>query len=447
MNFFDQFVIPPTENHIALLKYMLVVSLLLFLPYLGMSLGANLLWAYFDGKAKKTKSTLFSRFSKDILQKLTISKNAAIALGIVPVISASIAYGQLLFVTGSVTVNFFFFSVLIFIIGYVLLRKYLSALPVARFLEEAESEIKQPEAKEELHQLEEEYIYQSGYFPKLSLLSLMFGAYIFAGSAGLALNPARWSETDNLLQIIYSWNTVFDFLLLLAFSFAITGAAILFFFFRWQGGIENMSDKYAMQVKSYAGGVSLISVSVIPVLLLISTFLIQQHALISSSFLYLFLILIAVIITCSMLYFIYKEENTGLIVPVFLLIFVIFALNILREQEVFAGALSGKMPVMIKKSEEHEKEVRSKIVSKTGLDGEQIYNTKCIACHKFDQKLVGPPHKDVVPKYNGDVNKLAEYIFNPTKVDPAYPPMPNPGLKKKEAVAVAQYLINKISGK
>ena len=90
MNFFDQFVIPPSENHIQLIRYMLVVSLLLFIPYLGMTMGAGILWAYFDGKAKSVKSTLYSRFSKDVFQKLTISKNATVALGIVPVISASI---------------------------------------------------------------------------------------------------------------------------------------------------------------------------------------------------------------------------------------------------------------------------------------------------------------------------------------------------------------------
>lgn len=421
-----------------------MVSLLLFIPYLSMTMGASILWAYFDGKAKSVKSTFFARFSKELLQKLTISKNATIALGIVPVISVSIAYGQLLFVTGTVTVNFFFFSVLLFLIAYILIRKYLSTIPVGKFLQEAEVEVKEPETVKDLQKLEEEYIYRSGLTGKLALLTLMFGAFIFTGSTGLALNPSRWGEVDNLLQIIYSWQTVFDFLLLLAFSLSITGAAILFFFFRWQGGIENMSAEYAKWVKGFASGLSLISTAFIPVLLLISTFFLPGITMISSSFLYLFLILIAVIILCGLLYFTYKEAQNRYIVPAFLIVFMVIALNILREQEVLGGALSGMVPEMLKKSEEYEKELKSKIVSKTGLDGEQIYNTKCAACHKFDQKLVGPPHKDVVPKYKGDVNKLAEFIMSPVKIDAAYPPMPNPGLKKKEAVAVAQYLISKL---
>ncbi|MBK9330870.1 MAG: hypothetical protein IPM96_00355 [Ignavibacteria bacterium] len=61
--------------------------------------------------------------------------------------------------------------------------------------------------------------------------------------------------------------------------------------------------------------------------------------------------------------------------------------------------------------------------------------------------MSGPPYNLTVPKYNGDIKKLADFILNPTKISPDYPPMPNPGLKPKEAAAVSQYLIDKVSGK
>ena len=84
-------------------------------------------------------------------------------------------------------------------------------------------------------------------------------------------------------------------------------------------------------------------------------------------------------------------------------------------------------------------------MTSTGVSAEQIYNQKCIACHKFDVKLVGPPYKETVPKYNGDVKKLSEFIFNPVKINPDYPSMPNQGLKKKEAEAMAQWLMEKVN--
>ena len=63
------------------------------------------------------------------------------------------------------------------------------------------------------------------------------------------------------------------------------------------------------------------------------------------------------------------------------------------------------------------------------LSGKEIYDVRCASCHKFEQKLVGPAHFDVLPKYVGKQAQLIAFIRNPVKVDPAYPPMPNPGLK------------------
>ena len=38
-------------------------------------------------------------------------------------------------------------------------------------------------------------------------------------------------------------------------------------------------------------------------------------------------------------------------------------------------------------------------------------------------------------------SRTSAFIRNPVKVDPAYPPMPNPGLKPQEAEAVATYML------
>jgi cytochrome c551/c552 len=75
--------------------------------------------------------------------------------------------------------------------------------------------------------------------------------------------------------------------------------------------------------------------------------------------------------------------------------------------------------------------------------GEQLYNTKCIACHQFEQKMVGPAYKDVLPKYEGDLEKLKAFILNPVKVNPEFIPMPNQGLKPHEAESAAMFLMQK----
>ena len=77
----------------------------------------------------------------------------------------------------------------------------------------------------------------------------------------------------------------------------------------------------------------------------------------------------------------------------------------------------------------------------TTLSGKDIYDIHCASCHRFDKKLVGPAHFDVLPKYVGKEAQLVAFIRNPVKVNPEYPPMPNPGLKPQEADAVAKYML------
>jgi cytochrome c len=81
------------------------------------------------------------------------------------------------------------------------------------------------------------------------------------------------------------------------------------------------------------------------------------------------------------------------------------------------------------------------------INGKELYDVRCASCHKFEQKLVGPAHFDVLPKYVGKEAQLVAFIRNPVKVDPAYPPMPNPGLKPQEADAIAKYLLEEFAKK
>ena len=164
-------------------------------------------------------------------------------------------------------------------------------------------------------------------------------------------------------------------------------------------------------------------------------------------YLYLLIILTFALFICIYIYYMVKNLDTQPAALLFGLILTVLLLNIVKDQEAFGSAIEPQIIETVKTAHEIEKEVKAKLVSTSGIDAALIYNTKCIACHKFDQKVVGPPYQQSVPKYNGDVNKLAEYIYNPQKIDPAYPPMLNQGLKKKEALALAKWLIDQVAGK
>lgn len=77
------------------------------------------------------------------------------------------------------------------------------------------------------------------------------------------------------------------------------------------------------------------------------------------------------------------------------------------------------------------------------VDGGQLFKQKCSVCHRFDQRLVGPPLNTVLGKYRPSKETLAGFLRNPQKIDPAYPAMPNLNLTEPEAAALAEYLLDR----
>ena len=453
MHIFDELVIPPSENHVLLLKYMLIISLMLFIPYICMMLGATFSSTYYSKRGKKEDNPLFIRFAKDVIDKLTITPSAEFALGTIPVLSAFFAYAQLLYMAETITVSMLALSAVLFIISFIFIYRYRTSFKVEGILQSFRKYINPASinpADESIVEIEkyEEYVVNanstSGLVGKYLLLT---ASYIFAGTTALASSPDKWAHVGNILQVIFSWQTIFNFLALVSLAGIVTGAAIVFYFFNWQGGLKHMSDDYAAFVKKFAGNLTLISGISFPVMLLLSYLFLPSSAQSPSVFFYMVVVLAVTLVMCNMVYSMVKTSDTSSAAIVFTLVIVLIFFNVIKDQAAFGNATHLNTLEITKKAEELEQEAKTKTMQSAGIDPQQIFNSKCIACHKFDQKVIGPPYNETVAKYNGDVQKLAAYIFNPQKIDPNYPPMPNQGLKKKEATAMAQWLINKVGKK
>ncbi|MEZ4762883.1 MAG: hypothetical protein R3C26_06705 [Calditrichia bacterium] len=65
----------------------------------------------------------------------------------------------------------------------------------------------------------------------------------------------------------------------------------------------------------------------------------------------------------------------------------------------------------------------------------------------YEQRVVGPPYNSVLPKYEGDMEKLKQFILNPVKVNADYIAMPNQGLKPHEAESAAMFLMKEYEEK
>jgi mono/diheme cytochrome c family protein len=80
--------------------------------------------------------------------------------------------------------------------------------------------------------------------------------------------------------------------------------------------------------------------------------------------------------------------------------------------------------------------------------GEQIFNAKCTACHKMNEKYVGPPLGDVATRRTPTY--IMNWILNPAEMQEKHPvarqllaeymtQMPNLGLTMDEARAILEY--------
>lgn len=453
MDFLDQLVIPPSANHVMLLKYILTISLLLFVPYTGMMIGATYLSNYFNKKGRRMHNPMYTRFAKDIIEQLTITKSAELALGSIPVLSTTFAYAQLLYEAKTITMGIMVLSALFFIIAFVFIYKYRSTFQIGEVLQSyrglvGSEKLDQPGKNvEKIRDYEENLVSSNLTYGKIGMYMLLFAAYIFVGSTSLASDPTRWDSVNNILRILFSWQTITNYLYLLAAGGTITGGAILFYLFKWNGGLKDMDEEYAGFVKSYASKLTFVSAICLPLLIFFNFLYLPSSANSPSVYVYLVIIMLLLLVLYNFLYPMIKNSDTSFATIVFVLIFMVFTFNIIKDGAALGNALRDHTEEITKKAEEIEKEAKTKTMTAGGISPDAIYNSKCSACHRFDVKLVGPPYQQTVPKYNGNVQDLAAFIFNPVKKNPDFPPMPNQGLKKKEALIMAQWLMDKVAGK
>ena len=68
----------------------------------------------------------------------------------------------------------------------------------------------------------------------------------------------------------------------------------------------------------------------------------------------------------------------------------------------------------------------------------------CLACHKADQKLVGPGYKEVMAKKIYKPEEIVELIYNPKPANwPGYPPMAAlPSVPKDDALKIAKWIVS-----
>ncbi|MBK7106448.1 MAG: cytochrome c [Ignavibacteriae bacterium] len=439
MDILQDIVFPQSPTHILLLKYLFFLTLLLLLPYLSVLIGTTLfsVMHFHQGKKFENRNSLI--FAKELIDLFTVNKSMAIALGIVPFLSLIFILAQLLYGTKTNFTPDLIFALLLLVssLFYIYIYKYSFSLKNAFNLVNVKDISNQNSAEEfkALRKSNSKLLSKSGI---IGLILLLISVYILIGV--IKIVSLQISEID-FLTILISTDTILYFLFYLAFSISITCAAIIFKYFK--SDAKKYKSDYLNFIKIFTLKTGLIFTFIQPFLFVISFITSPENSLSFSIFITGTLTLLLMLVISILFYLMHKDSKTHLGGSAVLVFLILTATLIYKDHLAFET----KNVKNLFEQEKAYKIFSVKVKEEAGITeiveikGEDIYNAKCIACHRFDTKLVGPAYNDVLPKYDGKRVELIDFILNPRKVNPEFTAMPNQGLKPKEAEAIADYIV------
>jgi cytochrome c len=446
MEFLNNFVLPQSAEHIELLHYMLLIVLFLFIPFISIVFGGTFLSVMFKRKGERNNDGFYLRLAKDITEITTINKSVGLILGVVPILTSILIYSQLLHNSKVTNLNYLGLTLLFISIALVFIYSYRYSLTFNNIFTSFGKNISSDEeVLNDVNKLQDESSRISRKAGIYGLLFLFFGLWFFSASLTI---PIMMSNLDitNFIGSLFAWEVLSRFIYQLLFAIALAGGMVLFSFLEDEKKKSIVDAKYSEFVKKEIVRVTFIPVIFLPVFALINIFGLPESALNGTVFTYIIISLALLFLGYHFIYLLTKEiKGTTAALLFFTLIFSIAA-NIISDQKAMATSTKIQSAMLSAEFDKYIAELKGegKIVE---INGAELYEIKCASCHRWDQKLVGPPHKDVMPKYEGKEAQLIAFIRNPVKVDPAFPQMPNPGLKPDEAKAVAEYLLKTYNDK
>jgi cytochrome c len=273
---------------------------------------------------------------------------------------------------------------------------------------------------------------------KYGITLLFIAMYFFVGAVSVAIYGLG---SESFIAGLFSLKVIFRFVQFITIAFTITGGAIFFSYFHWDGGKKIEDEIYQAFIKKTALAITFAGALIQPVFITIDIIILPYTALSGSVFSYGILAIILIFISYHLLYSMIRNSDLKMSGPVFyILLFALFAI-IVKDQLAMKNETKLNSVILAANYDKYLSGLNGGNVAAEKVSGEQIYKNICSSCHSFDHKVVGPPYKETLPKYEGKLNQLVAFIRNPVKKNPDYPSMPNPVLKPNEAQAIAEWIM------
>ncbi len=429
MNIFDLVAIPNNETTLRLFELLLFLGSSIFLTYIAVFWGSLLNAIYYHRKAWKTKDLNYFQIAKEYIHFVNTNNIALYGFGLFPFVGIAFIFVQFTPDNIKVINTLLVLAALLLGLGLFLSRIY------KHFIHQAQT----PEAE-----FTSQFYFRN--FPinyvATAVLVIFVAVWTFIGAIVITTNPANYLEPLSYIDMFFSPSTIFRLLVFFLFSVLISNLGFIFFNFLSEER-ENQPPKFENSDKFIQNTLarSLVFAVFIPIFLLV-VYALTPNTAVTFSYYFVFTISIIILLVALVLnFYSYRTLDLNFAKYSFFIFVGFMVAYVGTETFLFSTANKVQEFKIAKKYEVFHTEMLASM-GRGGIEinGEEIYKAKCVACHAFDQKVVGPAHKDVLKKYGDRKADMVKFVLNPIKVDPAYPPMPNQGLKPKEAEAVVEYL-------
>lgn len=451
MDLFNDLVIPVGSSHLTLIRLMLYISASFLFAYTGLLFGSVLLSSRAVGKAKKNNDIRYQKLAQDLIKVGTGIPGMWFGLGVVPLLSFNLAYPQLLAGTEGDIVGYLIVALLLFSMAVPSVYVYKNAINFKSVFFSFKTNVKSKSVTvvEEFHVLDED-VENTGAFTGIwGIILLILATWFIAGATSYAYDHAMWGES--IISMLLSLNTVFKGLLILTMGTAFASAVYLFNAFSWKGGYKFATEEERELSKNFVRKMGLYSALLIPLIYAFQIVTIPNTALSGMMFVFGLISLLFVVFFAQSIYLTKSENHTSGVKYGFMFIMISFAMFAAQDQEAFHTSVAGNLNRISEihaKSDEARQASYAKSEIEPVVDVQAIFDTRCIACHKFETKGVGPAYNDVIHKYEGKEGDLVKFILSPTPQNVAEYPggMPAQGLTPAEGKAMAKWLIEKVLG-
>ncbi len=442
MNFWDNLVLPQSAEHLELLKYLLGISLMILIPYLSLLIGLTSLSDIFYNKGVNKNKNEEISFSKLLIDSISFNKSMVFGLGLIPFISILFIVIQLMNTSGVSVSIYFIISIVSFLISIVFIYAFKHSLSLHFITNYFVKNIKDDNSNtfNTANEYENKTTQIIKKYPQYGLLFLVVTVYFLIVGFSVIFNTSVWKNENIFIYSIFSLSPLFYFINFISLAYFVS---IIFSLYKLKTSNDSFSEGLIKNIQPFLLKKGIVYAIIFMISVIANLIMLPIASLSLDYFLSVIAILLFTVIIINQFYLMLKENDSKYSFSVLYLVFIVVlffvvgnisAVNISTQKQI--DKLSTNYIV-------YQDELKKSMGLETVvINGADIFNGKCIACHAFDKKIVGPPYNTVLKKYEGNIDKLIKYILNPVKINPNFPAMPNQGVNQNEAKAVAEYILS-----